>query len=86
MVSKVKESSCSRSSIVWMTDLLQRRWENLMHRWICKQNEFTSNLKTQDSVFMHLLVDELGEVLVSHLFDPALAMVELEDQKLGTLL
>lgn len=33
---------------------------------------------------IHSLVNELGEVLVSHLFDPALEMVELEDQKLGT--
>ena len=33
-----------------------------------------------------LLVDELGEVLVSNLFYSALAMVELEDQKLGTFL
>ena len=32
----------------------------------------------------HSLINELGKVLVRHLFDSALTMVELEDQKLGT--
>ena len=57
-----------------------------MHRWIYKEKcVFISNLKTRERAF-HSLVDELGKVLVSHLFDSALTMVELEDQKLGTRL
>lgn len=46
----------------------------------------TSSLNNQMRYGVDLLVDELGEVLVSHLFYSALAMVELEDQKLGTFL
>ena len=55
-----------------------------MHRWIYKE-KMCVYFQLGERVF-HSLIDELGKVLVGHLFDSALTMVELEDQKLGTCL